>query len=106
MIGAIIGDIIGSRFEFNNYRHKDFELLTPDCDYTDDSICTIAVADALLRSLDFLMQYTPGVDATRTPWGAMADALLNGSLRISQVPTEVSETDLPCESPPVAISPP
>ena len=53
MIGAIIGDIIGSRFEFNNYRHKDFELLTPDCDYTDDSICTIAVADALLRSLDF-----------------------------------------------------
>ena len=31
MIGAIIGDIAGSRFEWNNHRSKDFELLTPKC---------------------------------------------------------------------------
>ena len=28
MLGAIIGDIVGSRFEFNNYRHKDFDFFT------------------------------------------------------------------------------
>ena len=47
MIGAIIGDIVGSRFEFNNHRSKDFELFTDDCFFTDDTIMTIAVADAL-----------------------------------------------------------
>ena len=50
MIGAIIGDIVGSRFEFNNYRHKDFELFTEDCGFTDDSIMSLAVAKALLSA--------------------------------------------------------
>lgn len=49
MIGAIIGDIVGSRFEFNNTRSRDFELFTEDCDFTDDTICTVAVADAILH---------------------------------------------------------
>lgn len=31
MLGAIVGDIVGSRFEFNNHRSKDFELFTDDC---------------------------------------------------------------------------
>lgn len=53
MLGAIIGDIVGSRFEFRNHRSKDFELFTPACDFTDDSICTVAVADALLQQGDF-----------------------------------------------------
>ena len=44
MIGAIVGDIVGSRFEFNNFRNKDFELFTSDCKVTDDSIMTLAVA--------------------------------------------------------------
>ena len=47
MLGAIIGDIVGSRFEFNNTSDFDFELFTSACDYTDDSICTFAVADAI-----------------------------------------------------------
>lgn len=50
MLGAIIGDIVGSRFEFNNYRSKDFELFTEECFVTDDSIMTIAVAKALIES--------------------------------------------------------
>lgn len=50
MIGAIIGDIVGSRFEWNNYRHKDFELFTSECFATDDSIMTLAVAKALMTS--------------------------------------------------------
>jgi ADP-ribosyl-[dinitrogen reductase] hydrolase len=50
MIGAIVGDIVGSRFEFNNYRKKDFELFTRDCFVTDDSILTIAVAKAIMET--------------------------------------------------------
>lgn len=53
MIGAIIGDIVGSRFEFNNTKSKDFELSHPLCDFTDDTICTIAIADAILRGIPY-----------------------------------------------------
>ena len=49
MLGAIIGDIIGSRFEFNNTNRLDFELFTPACSFTDDTICTIAMADAVIN---------------------------------------------------------
>ena len=50
MLGAIIGDIVGSRFEWNNYRAKDFEFFTPECFATDDSIMTLAIAKALMES--------------------------------------------------------
>lgn len=52
MIGAIIGDIVGSRFEFNENtrRHKDFTLFVDTCRPTDDSFMTLAVAKALLLS--------------------------------------------------------
>ena len=50
MIGAVIGDIIGSRFEFKPLKSRDFDLFTWDNDFTDDSVMTIAVAEALLRS--------------------------------------------------------
>lgn len=50
MIGAIIGDIAGSRFEFNNHRSKEFDLLTDSCCVTDDSIMTLAVARAILEA--------------------------------------------------------
>ena len=50
MIGAIIGDVVGSRFEWNNHRSRDFELFHADCRCTDDSILTIAVMKALLES--------------------------------------------------------
>ena len=66
MIGAIVGDIAGSRFEFDNCKDKDFELFVRsapidgmssiDTDatlvesvYTDDSVMTLAVADAVCR---------------------------------------------------------
>lgn len=53
MLGAIIGDIIGSRFEFNPTNDYNFELFGEGCSYTDDTICTIAVADAILRCRDY-----------------------------------------------------
>ncbi len=48
MIGAIIGDIVGSRFEFAKQTDNKFTLFTSDCGYTDDTICTIAIADAIM----------------------------------------------------------
>lgn len=50
MLGAIIGDIVGSRFERNNYKATDFEFFTDDCHFTDDTVMTVAVAKALLKS--------------------------------------------------------
>lgn len=47
MIGAIIGDIVGSRFEFDNIKTKDFELFDRECDFTDDTVMTIAIGKAL-----------------------------------------------------------
>ena len=49
MIGSIIGDIVGSIYEFDNIHTKDFELFTPAMSYTDDSILTFATAEWLLR---------------------------------------------------------
>ncbi len=50
LIGAIIGDIVGSRFEFNNHRSKKFILFTDKCKVTDDSIMTLAVAKAIMET--------------------------------------------------------
>ena len=50
MIGAIIGDIVGFRFEFNNHRSKKFILFTDKCKVTDDSIMTLAVAKAIMET--------------------------------------------------------
>ena len=49
MLGAIIGDIAGSRFEWANHKSKEFELLTYKCSPTDDSIMTLAVAEGLMN---------------------------------------------------------
>lgn len=51
MYGAMIGDIVGSKYEFNNIKTKEFPLFSPGCDYTDDSIMTAAVAQAILRTV-------------------------------------------------------
>jgi len=51
MRGTIIGDIVGSIFEFDNYKAIDFTpFFNPDAFFTDDTICTIAIADSLLNN--------------------------------------------------------
>ena len=50
LLGAIVGDIVGSRFEFNNHRSKAFDLFTDDCFATDDSIMSLAVAKAIMKT--------------------------------------------------------
>ena len=53
MLGAIIGDIAGSKYEFNNTFDYDFEMFGEGCDFTDDTICTVAVADAILNGRSY-----------------------------------------------------
>ena len=50
MIGAMIGDVIGSVYEFDNIKTKDFPLISPRCNFTDDTLMTLAVASALLKT--------------------------------------------------------
>lgn len=50
MVGAIIGDIVGSRFEWHNVKTKKFEFIDAEnCFFTDDSVMTCAVASALMK---------------------------------------------------------
>lgn len=49
MIGSIIGDIVGSVYEFEPNKTKQFEFFNPYGSYTDDSILTVATADWLLH---------------------------------------------------------
>jgi len=50
LLGAIIGDIVGSRFEWNNIKTKEFDFLTYKCELTDDSVMTLAIAKAILEA--------------------------------------------------------
>lgn len=61
MLGAIAGDIIGSRFERNGWKSKDFPLFDHSCRFTDDTVLTIAVADALLNDIPY--------EASLKTWG-------------------------------------
>ena len=55
MKGAIIGDIVGSAYERNHTKVKDFKLFKNRCRFTDDTVLTAAVADALLLSCSAAM---------------------------------------------------
>jgi|SRR6478672_7264351 len=54
MLGAIAGDMIGSIYEFDNIKTKDFPLFSPSSGFTDDSILTVAVAQTLLTNTDYV----------------------------------------------------
>lgn len=53
MIGAITGDVAGSRFERHNIKTTEFELIHEGCRFTDDTVLTIAIADAILNDRSF-----------------------------------------------------
>ena len=57
MLGAIVGDIVGSVYEFDNHRSKDFPLFREDSKFTDDTILTIATADAQMTDWDYAAKY-------------------------------------------------
>ena len=53
MIGAIAGDIVGSAFEGSNIKTKNFELFSPGCCFTDDTILSVALADTILTGTSY-----------------------------------------------------
>jgi ADP-ribosylglycohydrolase len=57
VIGAIIGDIVGSVYEFNNHRSKEFPLFQAKSDFTDDSVLSFATAKVLLDGGDYAATY-------------------------------------------------
>lgn len=53
MIGAVVGDVVGSIYEWNNHRSKVFDLFDPPRSFTDDTVLTVACADAILTGDEF-----------------------------------------------------
>ena len=76
MFGAIIGDIVGSIYEWNNIKTKDFPLFRDRCRYTDDTVMTCAVAEGVMNGgseddfIDALKKY--GLPGTANPTTATA----------------------------------
>ena len=78
MIGAIAGDIIGSRYELNPIKTTGFELFGPGCRFTDDTVLTVALAEAVIWGKDYcelLKQYyqrypDAGYGGTFIKWAA------------------------------------
>lgn len=60
MLGAIIGDIIGSVFEWHNVKREDFSLFSRESRFTDDSVLTVATADAILNMQPVQTSFHPG----------------------------------------------
>lgn len=60
MLGAVVGDIVGSRYELKDADTYDFPLFTESSSFTDDTVLTVAVADAIMSGEDYgdkLKQY-------------------------------------------------
>lgn len=77
MVGAIIGDTVGSIYEFNNIKTKDFELFTPSMEPTDDSILSIATAHWLLEGGQPGDYYYRWATAYRYPMGGYGPGFLS-----------------------------
>ena len=69
MLGAIAGDIIGSAYEFNRQKSKDFELFTAQSDFTDDTILSVAVAEVILHGGSFVQAIKRYAQAYPNPTG-------------------------------------
>ncbi len=74
MIGAIAGDIIGSVYEFNNIKTKEFPLFSPLSRFTDDTVLTVAIANAIVSG-------TPYCDSIRSFGRAYPNAGYGGSFK-------------------------
>ena len=71
MLGAIIGDIVGSIYEWDRIKTKNFPFFSHRCDFTDDSVCTAAVADILLHDrppVETLAGLVPPLSGERLRW--------------------------------------
>jgi ADP-ribosylglycohydrolase len=102
MIGAIIGDTVGSIYEFDNIKTKDFELIKDGVSPTDDSILTFATADWIMRGGEAWKYYVAYASKYDCPVGGYGGGFTGMSstpaLRDRASPTTVAVTALPCAS--------
>ena len=84
MIGSIIGDIVGSIYEFSNIKTKDFELFKPECEYTDDSVLTFATADWLLHGGNVAHYYSRYGQEYPYPMGGYGNGFKDWLIRSSR----------------------
>lgn len=69
MKGAIIGDIVGSIYEFHNIKTKDFPLFSEKCSFTDDTVMTVAVAKGLLSATGLNADLTDSIASYMQDYG-------------------------------------
>ena len=69
MLGTIIGDIVGSIYERRGIKTKDFELFGRGCSFTDDTVMSIAVAEALLDDKDGKGKFSDSIVKSLQQWG-------------------------------------
>lgn len=81
MIGAIIGDIAGSSYEFDNTSDYNFPIFTSEQDFTDDTICTVAVADAVLKGGDYQTSLRQWCRKYPHPMGEYGSYFMNWVMR-------------------------
>ncbi|WP_294598015.1 ADP-ribosylglycohydrolase family protein [uncultured Rikenella sp.] len=86
MIGAIIGDIAGSCYEFDNTTDYHFPIFSTDKNYTDDTICTIAVADAILNQQDYRTSMRAWCRRYPHPMGAYGNYFFDWVMRPDSYP--------------------
>ena len=89
ILGAIVGDIAGSRFEWCNLKSKDFTLLVgrgenvDECCFTDDTVMTVAIAEAILKWRKGGDKSYEALSLIRTfPMASTIPAVLAGDLRV------------------------
>lgn len=104
MLGAILGDIVGSPYEFdcNNYKHKNFPLLSARSRFTDDTVMTLAVAQGLLAGRGIPERTFAEVREAMRVWGeaypmpVTAECSAAGCIRSVPGLTAASATVRPC----------
>jgi ADP-ribosylglycohydrolase len=96
VLGAAAGDIIGSRFEGQPHKSETFELFEPSSRFTDDTVLTIAVADAILRQEEYgplILEY-----ARRYPRTGYGGFFRKWMCSYDPQPITALEMDRPCGS--------
>ena len=82
MLGAIIGDVLGSTFEFYPMKTKKFELLEKNSHFTDDTVMTVAVADSIMNGEPYVESLQKwGRKYSRAGYGSWFNGGKNGSDR-------------------------
>lgn len=84
MLGAIIGDIVGSIYEFDNIKTKDFKFFQPQMEYTDDSILCIATADWILNGGEVSHYYSRYAEQYPYPMGGYGNMFKIWSIKVAR----------------------